>query len=219
MSTDTILGRGVYAPSEAARLLHLQSGKLTRWVGAEDRGALWENAYRSISDSKELSFLDLQQLRVVARLREAGVSLQAIRKGLVAARDVIAGSTPFAHHALKTDGRGVFMRVAEAEGEPVLIDLVRNQYAFEKVLAPVLRSVDFEDDYARRWWPEGRSGRVVVDPARAFGRPIDETTGVPTWTLANAATVEGSIKAAARAFEVPEVAVRSAVSFEAKLAA
>ena len=216
---NDILGRGVYAPSEAARLVGLAAGKLNRWVGDEARGALWQNAFRSVTDSRELSFLDLQQLRVVARLREAGVPLQAVRKGLIAARDVIAGTTPFAHLALKTDGRGVFMQVAEDEREPFLIDLVRNQYAFEKVLAPVLRDVEFSDNYAARWWPTGRRGRVVLDPARSFGHPIDAETGVPTATLAEATRVEGSVRNTARAYEVPEAAVREAIRFEDRLAA
>ena len=214
-----ILGRGVYAPTEAARLIGLAAPKVNRWIGDEAKGAVWENAFRSLTGSREMSFLDLQQLRVVSELRRVGVSLQAIRKGLAAARDVIATSTPFAHHALKTDGRDVFMKVAEAEREPELIDLTRNQYAFEKVLAPVLRDVDFGADYARRWWPSGKSKRIVLDPERSFGRPIDAESGVPTRALALAADAEGSVRRAATLFEVPEAAVRQAVAFEQKLAA
>ena len=58
----------------------------------------------------------------------------------------------------------------------------------------------------------------MIDPARAFGRPLAEG-GVSTEVLANAATVEGSIGKAARAYEVAPAAVRDAVEFERKLAA
>ena len=217
--SEEIIGRGVYAQSEAARLIGLPTAKLSRWVGSDARSALWRNAYRDVVEgSRELSFRDLQQARTVWALRSAGVSLQAVRKALVLARELIAETTPFAHHGMKTDGRRVFLHVAEDRGEPVLIDLLDRQYAFDKVLGPVLDDVDFEE-FATRWWPNGRKGRVVLDPDRSFGRPIDAETGVPTSALAVAVDAEGSVRRAARSYEVPEAAVRHALAFEAKLAA
>ena len=90
--------------------------------------------------------------------------------------------------------------------------------AFRTVVEPSLRDLEFEADAVARWYPLGIGRSVVVDPARAFGRPLAEG-GVPTEVLANAATVEGSIGKAARAYEVAPAAVRDAVEFERKLAA
>ena len=59
----------------------------------------------------------------------------------------------------------------------------------------------------------------MVDPARAFGRPIVAKYGIPTESLANAAEVEESTDRAARWFDVPVSAVNLAVEFEKQLSA
>ena len=72
---------------------------------------------------------------------------------------------------------------------------------------------------AARWWPLPGADTIVIDPQRSFGQPIAADYGVPTATLARAVTVEGSVKAAARAYEVPARVVRDAGEFEDRLAA
>ena len=34
-----------------------------------------------------------------------------------------------------------------------LIDLLRNQYAFSRVVEPSFRNVDYDGDVPERWWP------------------------------------------------------------------
>lgn len=73
---------------------------------------------------------------------------------------------------------------------------------------------------ASEWpWPTGKDDRIVVDPRRQFGQPIDAETGVPTSILAAAAKAEGWVEKAARAYRVPVVSVKRAVRFERKLGA
>ena len=50
---------------------------------------------------------------------------------------------------------------------------------------------------------------MVLDPARSFGQPIAAQSGVPTIVLFDAVKSEGSIKAAARVYEVSEMEVRA----------
>ena len=64
----------------------------------------------------------------------------------------------------------------------------------------------------------GKSGTVIVDPARSFGQPVEAETSVPTTALAAAAKAEGSQQAAARAWGVPLRSVRRAVDFEEHMA-
>jgi uncharacterized protein (DUF433 family) len=89
----------------------------------------------------------------------------------------------------------------------------------QRVIEPSLKGLEFENDFAARWWPLGRKRGIVIDPKRQFGQPIDDTSGVPTVVLANAAEAEGSITKAARAFMVPRASVRRAVAFEERRAA
>ena len=59
--------------------------------------------------------------------------------------------------------------------------------------------------------------RVVVDPARNFGRPTDNDTGVPTDVLAAALVAEGGDAArVARWWGVPVEAVEQAAEFEVR---
>jgi uncharacterized protein (DUF433 family) len=60
---------------------------------------------------------------------------------------------------------------------------------------------------------------IVVDPTRAFGRPIVVAGGVPTEVLSEAVEIEGSPEKVARLYEVPLVAVRDSIAFQQQLAA
>ena len=71
-----------------------------------------------------------------------------------------------------------------------------------------------------RWFPLGMSRRtIVVDPMRAFGRPIVVDGGVPTEVLSQAVEIEGSPERVSKLYEVPLAAVRDSVAFQQQLAA
>ena len=104
------------------------------------------------------------------------------------------------------------------EGE--LVDLKRRQGVFRAVVEPSLRDLEFDADVVARWFPLGMGRRsIVIDPARAFGRPVAAEAGVPTEVLAGAVAVEGSPEKVARLYEVSPAAVRDALRFEQALAA
>jgi uncharacterized protein (DUF433 family) len=130
----------------------------------------------------------------------------------------VKSERPFSTRRFRTDGKTIFLEITKDVGEGDLIDLKRRQMAFRTVVEPSLRDLEFDADAVARWYPLGLSRAVVIDPARAFGRPLAEG-GVPTEVLASAARVEGSIEKAANAYEVPPAAVRDAVAFERNLAA
>jgi uncharacterized protein (DUF433 family) len=77
-----------------------------------------------------------------------------------------------------------------------------------------LKNIDFVDGIPSRWWPNGKQARIVVDPQRAFGQPIEADSSVPAAVLAAAAKAEGSEEAAAKVWSVPIAAVRRAVDFQ-----
>jgi uncharacterized protein (DUF433 family) len=71
-----------------------------------------------------------------------------------------------------------------------------------------------------RWFPMGEKRKVVViDPQRAFGRPIVAEGGVPTEVLASAVAAEKSVERVARWYAVSPREVKAAVEFEQRLAA
>jgi uncharacterized protein (DUF433 family) len=96
--------------------------------------------------------------------------------------------------------------------------LKRRQTAFRRIVAPSLRDLEFDAEVVARWFPLGASRRnIVIDPARAFGRPIVAAGGVPTELIAQAVEVEGSPDRVAALYEVPLPAVRDALEFQRRL--
>lgn len=223
----SLVGIGLYTPSEAARLTGIPSQKIIRWlcghkIGKKKYEPLWTSQIE-IEDGTFLGFLDLVQMRVAAAFITAGLSPQKVRKAIAYGCQILEADYPFANARFRTDGKTVILHVLESDGDEDddrLIDLFRGgQYLMQRVIEPSLKGLEFEDDFAVRWWPNGKAKGVVVDPTRQFGQPIDDATGVPTVVLARAAEAEGSPERAAKVFMVPINSVRRAVAFEQQLAA
>jgi uncharacterized protein (DUF433 family) len=235
-----ILGRGIYSAREGVKLLNfgrrdaetrraVSPETVARWlrgyayrVDGELRHSepLWRPDYANDDDQLELSFRDLIELRFVKAFRDLGLTLPTIRECFRRAVEEVGDERPFSTRKFRTDGKAIFLDVTRGVDEGELIDLKRRQQVFRAVVEPSLRDLEFDADVVARWYPLGPTRRnIVIDPARAFGRPLAADAGVPTQVLANAVRVEGSVEKAARVYEATPAAVRDAVDFERKLAA
>lgn len=157
------------------------------------------------------------EMRTAHAFIEKGVSAIAVRRAIVEASKLVDDERPLSTTKFKTDGRDIFLEIVGEDGNTRLVDILRKQYAFQKVIEQSLKDVEFDGIAPGRWWPASRARGIVVDPARSFGQPIDEETGVPTAILAAALTAEGSMEAAARAWRVKPSAVKRAIDFETAL--
>lgn len=227
MVLDDLIGIGLYTPAEAGRLVHVTSAKISRWlkghrVDGQFYPALWKSEV-SLGDNKlYLGFRDLMEVRVAAAFIQAGVSAIKVRAAIGLARDVIGRDHPLSTHQFRTDGREIFLQLAQedADGQEQqrLLNLFRRQYEFKGFLDPLLKTVDFGHDGSPLvWWPAGRRLNVVIDPARSFGQPIDSISSVPTSVLAAAAKMHGNVRKAARDYDVSETSVRHALEFETSM--
>lgn len=209
----SIVGKGLYAVPDAARLVGVQQQRVHRWF----RTNLLAAQHDRIGGREALGFLNLVEVRVVALLRKKGVSLQSIR----GARSHLAGLTgssyPFAHVRLRTDGKTVFLHELEAK-EQRLLDLSTMQMNFPSVLLEFTEGIEYDNDtdLAAQWRP---APGILIDPTRAFGAPLHEATGIATAVLAQAWKANNSdARLVAEWYEVPESAVEAAVDFEARAA-
>jgi len=84
---ESLLGVGVYTPSEAARITRVSAGRIKRWLsgyafkssdGAHASPPLWPPEIPS-TDSLVLSFRDLLEVRFVDAFRQHGVGWKSIR--------------------------------------------------------------------------------------------------------------------------------------------
>jgi hypothetical protein len=223
---DKLIGMGLYTPAEAGRLLRIKPSRLIRWLrGSAAPGQvvapLWTPQVDLADGPVCLGFRDLMEARIAARFIELGISPQRVRRAILLAREVLGDEHPLSTNRFITDGRSIFLRIeqeAARRTEPDLIlNLFQNQFEFAQIIEPLLKNIEFDRDGAPlQWWPSGPHEKILVDPTRAFGQPIDSETSVPTAILAASARIEG-IAGAARAYDVPQGSVRRAVAFEAAL--
>jgi uncharacterized protein (DUF433 family)/DNA-binding transcriptional MerR regulator len=237
---DPVLGRGVYSATEGLRLLNFTRNPhaprrsvsrqtVARWLRGYDferdgdvrhSDPLWTPDYSNDNDQLELSFRDLIELRFVKAFRDLGLSLPAIRECFERAVEEVRDDRPFSTQHFRTDGKTIFLEITKDLEEGELIDLRRRQRVFRTIVAPSLRDLEFDAEVVARWFPLGVNKRsIVIDPARAFGRPIARASGVPTEILAHAVRIEGTIERVAALYQSSPSEVRDAVAFEQRLAA
>ena len=222
VQTSVCLGVGIYSIPEAARLLRTKPGAVRRWLDDE------RPVVKRLFDPSEatISFLELMELHFIKMFRSEGISLQTIRRAAAAASQKFHTDYPFAVRRFDTDGRSIFATLArEAElkrADAVLVeDLRRGQYVFDQIMRPFFRKLEYGDrDEVRRFWPMEPKGRIVLDPERKFGKPIDAETGVPTKSIYDAVMAGGGqdYQTVAEWLDVPVPAVQCAVRFEESLA-
>jgi len=215
------LGVGLYSIPEAARIVGAPIGRIRTWISPR------EALIARFSDPTErtVSFLELMELHFVKMFRSEGVSLQTIRRAACAASRKFQADYPFAVRTFDTDGRTIFATLIRDESdeaviEAVIEDLKRGQYVFKEILHPFFRKLEYHGtEEVIRYWPLEPKGRIVLDPQRHFGKPIDAKTGVPTRPLYEAVKAGEEFAVVAEWFDVPLELVTSAVKFEESLAA
>lgn len=220
---DELIGVGLYLPAEAGQLTGVPVGRIVRWLrGHNAGGKRYERLWRPQVDLRDgriyLGFRDLMEVRVADAFIRAGLSPQKVRRAIEIAAAIIADERPLSTHRFLTDGRTAFLQVVEEDGAGRLVDVFRSQHAFREIIEPSLKNIDYDEaGIPARWWPRGKAAKIVVDPLRSFGRPIEVSSAVPAAVLAAAAEAEGSIAGAAAVWKVPTEAIRRAVKFQADM--
>ena len=149
--------------------------------------------------------------------------MQVIRSAAEEAARRFDTPYPFAVQRFDTDGQRIFATLqVEPMEERVVFEMGKGQLVFDTVVRPFFRKLEYQEGGdALRYWPMDREGRIVLDPQRSFGKPIDAETGVPTRVLYDAVLAgDGQPpELVARWFGVPIEAVEAAVAFEQSLPA
>jgi len=223
-----LIGKGVYTLAEAYRLTGVPSRRIVRWTQGYDfdyRGSLRHSppiiasADNLVDDQPILDFLDLIEIRFLNAFREYGVGWKAIRIAGLRARELLQRTHPFSTRKFKTDGRTILAEFVAETGDRVLLDLVKHQYKFRKVIDPYLYGgLDFNEyEEPSRWWPLGRNRRIVIDPKRGFGAPIIARHGIATRVISQSYQSLQSYEAVAGWFETDTKSVYDAIEYESKL--
>lgn len=184
-----LLGDGIYAYIEAARLTGLKRARVHEWFRTRSSDPkqpfLFLSDYESVDGDRAISFFDLIDVFVAGQLREHGVSLQTLRRVYAHLQEELKAKHPFCRSELLSDGKIVFLRGMDSKGEEELKEVLTRQKVFPTIILPFLERIDYEEasKLAERWHI---ADQIVVDPAICFGKPIVEAVGIPTAVLASA---------------------------------
>ena len=217
----------IYPAAEAGRLVGLSSIRVRRWL----------KGYKYIYDSEMhiqpplirrrgtfgtsyASFLDLIDLLFVKRFVDYGISLQKVRRSLDEAT-MILRTNHFANQSFFTNGNNIYLRVKD-QGDAILQLLSGGQWVIAPIIQQLSHQIDFDapTSLARRWFPMGPNGLIVLDPAVSFGRPSIVGRGIATSNIYDFYIAENKrIKHLCYWMDLTPQEAEAAVNFEEHLVA
>jgi uncharacterized protein (DUF433 family) len=197
-----------YSIGEAAALVGVAPSTLRSWVRGRTfstrRGQRRSPAVIRPPDALGafLSFTNVVEAHVLSGLRRKyGLKLHAIRTAVRYVHDRLEVEHPLAVEQFKTDGISLFVerfgRLLNASRE--------GQLAMREVLAAYLERIEYRDGRAIRFFPllrEAAPRVIVVDPRRAFGRPVVAGTSVPVTDIRARFNAGDSIGALAEDYDL-----------------
>lgn len=224
---DDSIDQKLFTAGDASRLVGVSAASARRWLAGytytyngeqRSRGAKIGSRAGEVDGVLMMSFLDLVEVRMAMNFRKSKVSWERINRAAAFFRSSWQSEHPFALQRFRSDGKYALAEIAGQLKDRHLLDVSTNQFVFDALLSQSLFDVlDFrEDGLPFRMWLQGRESGIVVDPARAFGRPIVDQAGIPVSTLVTAyAANDNDIDRVARWFEIPPATVEAAIRYEA----
>jgi uncharacterized protein (DUF433 family) len=183
----------MYDTAIVGRLVGLSRGRVCRWLrgynytysvfsSSELRSGHKDALVKRSRDEESIfaSFLDLIDLLFVKKFLEYGVSLQRIRKALNEAETLIGGHH-FAQRNFFTDGKNIYLQVKD-NADALLELLSGGQWVIAPIIKQLAHQIEFDHPtgYAKKWYPLGPNGLIVLDPRITFGKPSIVNRGTAT---------------------------------------
>lgn len=176
----TYIGKGIFTLPEVARYTGIPTPTLRRWFGGPH--SLFNTEIAKEQNNVAISFHNLVEVLVTKALKEGGVSTQQVRRAVDLLRIELDTPVPLCHREIRTDGKSLFIRIADQNGDEELFNLFTRQKHFPEIVLKYLRGVAYDGltDLASRW---DIVPGIVVDPNICFGRPTICGTRVKAETL------------------------------------
>lgn len=211
---------GVYTVPDISRILGLPYSKIQYWIKE-----YWSKEFTSNSNlyiqgynkDRTANFYTLIEFYTFSQLRIHGVA----KKSIINAHNIIAQQLgvkyPFATSTILTDGKRVFFSPNNDSDSIIYADKTL-QYAITGIIKHFCEKIDFKNDMAYRFWPQGKKKSVVIDPEHQFGQPVISETNVLAETLFLLNKGGESIKFLTSLYNLPRNKVVDAIEFYKKVA-
>ena len=128
---------GLFTSGEVQKIVGLTQRRLAYWddptlVRPQGRPA------RGSGSRRLYTLLDVVQLKLILRLRQAGLSLQKIRRALLNLSDLVDEPAPLAELEVVSDGHRILVRRSDER----LIDPLGRQFVLRLPLADLLAEIE-----------------------------------------------------------------------------
>lgn len=228
----------MYSPVEAAWYMQAKQQKINRWVfGTSASRPVFEPQLGRIVDTKIVTFLDFAQALSIHDIRlNIGIPLSRIRDAYRCAQEEYDVEFPFASkHGIFVFGNlrdpkncqlGIYLPEKDEREESKFIErkcvqltgsAKRNRLIHE-VVSEFSKRLSYENNLATEYRAFESGGHsIIMRPGMYFGKPHLPDVGHRAETLYDAVQSEGSVKEAARIYDVPQSAVRASLKYFEKL--
>ena len=210
---------GIYTIPDISRILGLPYSRVQYWIREYwlNDNDFDQNNY-IIGDKKDrvTNFFSLIEFYTFSQLKLHGISTQKILKAHNVISEQLKTPYPFASSIILTDGKRVFF---SPDNEKSIIHAdITLQYNIAEIIRQFCDKIDFKDAMAYRFWPEGRSRSIVIDPDHQFGQPILAETNLLAETLYLLNKGGESIEFISSLYNIPISKVNDAIEFYKKSA-
>jgi uncharacterized protein (DUF433 family) len=220
----------VYTVHDAAHYLRISPSTLTTWVsGRTYRTSAGEKLAKPLiatpgsGHPKLLSFFNVVEGHILSAIRRVHkVPMHKVRRAIDRMEREMHSRHPLIDARFQTDGIDLFVEQYER-----LVDQ-DGQLAIRSAIETSLKRIEWDDGrrgLASRLYPFVYSNQqpdepkvVVIDPRRAFGRPVLVGTGIQTATIASRHRAGDSIESLARDYNLPTSKVEDAIRCELRAA-
>jgi len=221
-----ILNAPAYSIAEASRLVNMKYWTVRRYLQGYEYDYVTRRTVQppvikgENQEDTYASFLDLIDLVFVCEFLNRGFGLPTLRKALDEARDWL-GTPHFGQNIFFTTSADQIALQMPEDGSMIVL-LTGGQAAMTQIVKMFSDRLNFEDatrfGFARRWYPRGKKGNIVIDPEISFGRPTLIGTGIPTNNIYDLYLGEDqNIEPVSNWFNIPVPQIESAVQFEHSL--
>jgi uncharacterized protein (DUF433 family) len=169
---------GVLDMTDAARFLDLPRSTFHRWAQGYDRGGPLLHIVPSPVGQAQVPFIAVAEAHVLKALRQAGVRPAKIRPALDRLAADFGREYVLVSPNLSTDGIDVLWDFSRSEEGRDLMEGSTGQLVMREIVQDYLSYVTWAEDGlpASLMFPNCLPSKVVIDPYRAFGQPIFESS-------------------------------------------